>query len=123
MSDDAEDIEDDDDALDDLVEKLAPIQTAIGEIIDDLSPVHDAMARFERGGKARAAEIERIRDRLIALEGALADAMPTEFEVLNCSLFNSAAARAWAHRAFMAAMDALIRQALKRQKGYGEGDA
>ncbi len=111
----AEDVEDDDDdTLDELVEKLTPIQTAIGDLIDSLSPVHDAMARFEKGGKARAAEIERIRDRLVGIEGKLENALPYGWE------FD--AEKRWVRRAFWQAMADALAERTRKFAATDEGE-
>jgi hypothetical protein len=39
--------------------------SAIRDLLDDLTPLHEAMARFRRGGEQCAAQIETIYDALV----------------------------------------------------------
>lgn len=43
------------------------ISAAIRDLIRDLTPIHETTARFEKGGKECARNIEKIYDELTAL--------------------------------------------------------
>ena len=47
--------------------------SALADIVRDLEPIHETMARFEKGGPQCARDIERIHDALVALVGRLED--------------------------------------------------
>jgi hypothetical protein len=45
--------------------------TTLGEMIGRLTPIHQALERFERGGAERAREIERLYNELVFIEARL----------------------------------------------------
>ena len=52
---------------------MSDVVEVIRDLIRNLEPLHEAMARFEKGGKQRARDIERIHDALVSLERGLGD--------------------------------------------------